>query len=160
MQQERLTKQPSRHRGKGNARGQSLVEFALVLPLLLILVFGVIDFGMGLRSYISLTNAVREGARFAAVGNPAGTYPTDCDGATSTSVVGRVCTALGDGNLNNVQSVTVTYPDGVAPGNRVVVSAQYEYTYITPLGDLLNFFTGGNFPESLSLQATTDMRLE
>ena len=51
-------------------RGQSLVEFALVLPILLILVLGIVDFGMGLRAYVTLTNATREGARFAAVGEP------------------------------------------------------------------------------------------
>ena len=38
---------------------QSLAEFALILPMFLILVFGVIDFGMGLRAYITLSSATR-----------------------------------------------------------------------------------------------------
>ncbi len=141
-------------------RGQSLVEFALVLPIMMILIFGIIDFGMGLRSYISLTNATREGARFAAVGNPAGAYPADCDGSTSTSVVGRVCTSIEGLDLDDLQNVSVSYPAGQAPGNEVLVSAQYTYNYITPLGDLLDFFTGGSFPDTLDLQTSTDMRLE
>ena len=48
-------------------RGQSLVEFALVLPIFLVLVLGIIDFGLGLKSWITITNAAREGARYAAV---------------------------------------------------------------------------------------------
>jgi Flp pilus assembly protein TadG len=140
--------------------GQSLVEFSLILPVLLILVFGIIDFGMGLRSYISLTNATREGARFAAVGNPAGTYPGDCDGATTTTVIGRVCVAIEGLDLSALTTVAVAYPGGVAPGESVVVSADYTYTFITPVGDIMNFFSGGAFPETLSLSTSTDMRLE
>ncbi len=141
-------------------RAQSLVEFALVLPILLIMVFGIIDFGMGIRSYISLTNATREGARFAAVGNIAGAYPTDCDGANNTTVIGRVCVAIEGLDLSQVQQVSVTYPDGEAPGNSVVVAADYTYEYVTPLGDFINFFSGGSFPDSLALSTSTDMRLE
>ena len=141
-------------------RGQSLVEFALILPVLLILVFGIIDFGMGLRSYISLTNATREGARFAAVGNPAGAYPANCDGTTGTTVVGRTCVALGGLSLTDLQNVSVSYPLGQAPGNSVVVSSHYHYHYITPVGDIVNFFSAGSFPAYLNLDATTDMRLE
>ena len=141
-------------------RGQSLVEFALVLPVLTLLIFGIIDFGMGLRSYISLTNATREGARFAAVGNMAGAYPTDCNGSTNTTVVGRVCVAMEGLDLDDVETVAVSYPDGPAPGNQGGVSAQYTYNYITPLGDIANFFTGGTFPDMLSLSTSTDMRLE
>src|SRR3972149_4234930 len=109
------------------ARGQSLVEFALVIPILLILVFGIIDFGMGLRSYISLTNATREGARFAAVGNPAGAYPADCTGSTTTSVVGRFCVATEGLARADLQNVGVAYPSGENPGESVVVSAEYTY---------------------------------
>src|SRR3990172_5805826 len=103
-------------------RGQSLVEFSLVLPVLLIMVFGIIDFGLGLRSYISLTNATREGARFAAVGNPAGSFPSQCDGTTTPTVIGRTCVAVEGLNRSNITSVTVTYPDGQGPGNSVIVS--------------------------------------
>jgi len=142
------------------ARGQSLVEFALVIPILLILVFGIIDFGMGLRSYISLTNATREGARFAAVGNPAGAYPGDCNGSTSTSVIGRVCVAIEGLDLADLNTVSVAYPSGQSPGNSVVVAADYTYNFITPLGDIANFFTGGAMPETLTLSTSTDMRLE
>jgi Flp pilus assembly protein TadG len=45
------------------ARGQSLVEFALVLVPLLLLILGVIQFGLIFNSYVTMTNAAREGAR-------------------------------------------------------------------------------------------------
>ncbi len=139
--------------------GQSLVEFVLVLPIFMILVFAVIDFGLGVRSYISLTNATREGARFAAVGNAAGAYPADC-GVIDTTVVGRVCVGMEGLDLANLQIVSVTYPDGQMPGNDVSVSAQYTYEYITPLGDLMDFISAGSFPDTITMQTSTDMRLE
>lgn len=140
--------------------GQGLVEFSLLLPVMMIIIFGVIDFGMGLRSYISLTNATREGARFAAVGNPAGSFPSQCDGSTNTTVVGRTCVAIEGLDLSNVTDIEVDYPEGQEPGNSVVVSADYTYEYITPLGDFIHFFSGGTATETLSLSTSTDMRLE
>jgi Flp pilus assembly protein TadG len=141
-------------------RGQSLVEFAMVLPILCILIFGVIDFSLGLRSYISLTNATREGARYAAVGNAAGSFPANCDGVTNTTTVGRVCVAMEGLDLDNIDSLSVTYPNGQSPGNSVVVSAEYTHEFITPLADLASFFSGGSFPDTLSLDTSSDMRLE
>lgn len=49
-------------------RGAALVEFALVLPILLILVFGIIDFGFLFNAQVSLTQATREGVRAGAIG--------------------------------------------------------------------------------------------
>lgn len=51
-------------------RGQSLVETAVVVPILLLLIAAVIDFGRAFDTYIVLTNAAREGARFASLANP------------------------------------------------------------------------------------------
>ena len=45
-------------------RGQSLVEFAIVLPLLMLIVFGVLDLGRAFFALVTITNAAREGARF------------------------------------------------------------------------------------------------
>jgi len=161
----RQQEEPPKRRGLlrrllSGRRGQSLVEFSLVLPVLLIIVFGIIDFGMGLRSYISLTNATREGARFAAVGNPAGSFPSQCNGTTTTTVIGRTCVAVEGLNRSNITSLTVTYPDGVGPGNSVIVAANYTYHYITPLGDIIHFFSGGTLTETIALSTSTDMRLE
>jgi len=51
------------------ARGQNLVEFALVAPLLIVLILGTVDAADAYRAYVALSNASREGARLAARGN-------------------------------------------------------------------------------------------
>jgi len=140
------------------------VEFALVVPLLLILVFGIIDFGMGLRTYVSVSSATREGARYGAVGNAAGTFASggtgQCDGSFNTTVVGRVCHTLDGLDLSNIESVSVTYPDGNSSGNSVRVYARYRYEYITPVQKLVGLFTLGSLGSSITLSSTTDMRIE
>jgi Flp pilus assembly protein TadG len=55
------------HRVSGR-RGAALVEFAIVLPLLMVLLLGIMEFGMMMRDYIMLAQGAREGARTAAIG--------------------------------------------------------------------------------------------
>ena len=63
-----------------NEDGQTMTEFALVLPILAVLLFGVIQFGIVFNNYVTLTDAVRAGARKGAVGrfgaSPAGDVQT------------------------------------------------------------------------------------
>jgi hypothetical protein len=136
----------------------------MILPVFIIICFGIIDFGMGLRAYITVAQATREGGRYAAVGNPAGTFTSggsgDCNGTTTTSTVGKVCSTLNGLNLTHVTSVSVTYPQGNEPGKPVRVRAEYEYHYITPLRSILGFFSGGAIDETIDISSTTDMRLE
>jgi hypothetical protein len=150
-------------------KAQSLVEFAVVVPMFLILVFGVVDFGLGLRAYISLTSATREGARYAAVNNSAGTsFTGGADGGQCTNplpsptdtVVRKVCATINGLDLDKLESVSVTYPDGQLPGNSVVVEAEYEYHYITPVQAIMSFFSGGAIDDSVTLTSRSDMRLE
>jgi hypothetical protein len=56
--------------GRKKSRGQSLVELALFLPILLIILSGLIEFGFGLNQYINVVEATREGARFGVDGDP------------------------------------------------------------------------------------------
>src|SRR4029078_10630091 len=157
-------------------RAQSLVEFALIVPMLLILVFGIIDFGMGLRAYISVASATREGARYASVGNPPATLTTggsgQCNGTTVTTTVGKVCGTINGLNLVNVQNVKVEVCDSAAPpvcvtaptanmlpGKSVKVTADYRYKYITPVKALINFLSAGALSNYLTISSTTEMRL-
>ncbi len=79
---------------RGNERGAALVELAIALPILLMLVFGVVEFGNAYNSYISLRQGTREAARQGAVGNfgPAATTGAPCHltGATGTDNVKRI----------------------------------------------------------------------
>ena len=56
------------HRFIKNNRGQALVEMALILPVLLLIIFGIIEFGRIFNAHITLTHASREGARAGALG--------------------------------------------------------------------------------------------
>jgi Flp pilus assembly protein TadG len=156
---------------------QSLVEFALIVPMLLILLFGIVDFGLGLRAYISIASATREGARYASVGNPPGTFSSggsgECNGTTITTAVGKVCGTINGLNLVNVQNVTVQTCDTASPpvcvaataqnlfpGKSVRVTADYRYHYITPVKALINMLSAGALTDYLTISSTTEMRIE
>ena len=97
--------------------GQTLVEFALVLPILCLLLFGVIQFGIVFNNYIDLTDAVRAGARKAAVSRQA----ADPVGTATQAVV----SSAGDITINPAKvSVTSTWQ----PGDDVTVQASYPYS--------------------------------
>jgi len=86
----------------GREDGQALVEFALVLPLLLLLLFGIIEFGLALNRYLSLNDAVRAGARELALGRG---LSDPCDPA-----VGQTLTnANSSGNTLTSSQVTVGF---------------------------------------------------
>lgn len=82
-------------------RGQSLVEFALVAPLLIILMVGILDVGRAVNAYVTISNAAREGSHYAAL------HPTASPGAIVSAVRSRVVPL-------DPSSVTVTarYYDG------------------------------------------------
>lgn len=144
------------HRKQG---AQSLVEFALIMPMFFILIFGVIDFGMGLRAYITLSQATREGARYAVVGNTGGgTGP--CSTAVAATARDKVCDTMDGLNLQSTDIVAVTYPDGNVPGQSVRVKADYDYDFITPLDAFVNILSGGSMSGSIPITSTTDMRIE
>ncbi len=140
---------------------QSLVEFSLMLPMFLILVFGVIDFGMGLRAYITTAQATREGARYGSIGNSGSTggAAVSCNAGSANAIVVKVCNTMG-GLDKTRATVTVSYPNGQTPGNSVRVVTSYNYKYITPVSGLIKVFTGGSVGSTLPLSSTTDMRLE
>ena len=148
---------------------QSLAEFALILPIFLILVFGIIDFGMGLRAYITVAQATREGARYGAVGNQAGTFTAggagDCSGSVETNIVGKVCATMNGLDLGDVQDVSVSCPDTgttppCPPGDPIEVSAEFRYHYITPVRTIVNVLSGGSMPGFVTVSSTTTMRQE
>lgn len=134
-----------RKNGKGEW-GQSLVEFALIVPLFLLLVFAIVDFGMGFYSWITVTNAAREGARVGAVG------------ADQATIIQRVKDTSGSLNNSNL-TVSVTNAQGNA-GEEVGVSVQYKYTLITPVSSVMGKISGGSLGPNINFTATSKMRLE
>ena len=134
--------------GRGS-RGQSLVEFALILPVLLALVMGVFDLGRGVLYYNLLAEATREGARFAVVhgslsGSPAG--PSPDNEAVAEVVRDHALNLAADGLI-----IHSTWPDGNNNrGSRVRVEASFEFRPVSliPLGDA-----------TIPLRASTEMAI-
>lgn len=117
---------------RSNDRGAAAVEFALVAPILLLLVFGLIDFGRMLNAKISITEAAREGARAAAIER------------TSTSIDSRVALAtsgIGGGGAA-VESYTLCKANP-AVGDDGKVTVKYKFQYITPVGAIAGLFGSG-----------------
>lgn len=114
-----------------------MVEFAVALPVFLLLLFGIIEFGRLLMTYVSVYTAAREAARYgsAAGVNDTGTrYYRDCDGIKDAAV--RMAGLAGVTKDN----VTIYYNDGSS-------SCPYE----TKLGDLLVVVVSGTFEPILPL---------
>lgn len=109
--------------------GQAMVEFAIVLPILLMLVFGIIQCGITFNHYLTLTDAVRAGARQAAVSR---TLP-DPAGAAEARVRSAASGSLSDADDPTALPVTVTPYDPAsgqatfAQGGDVTVRAEYHY---------------------------------
>jgi Flp pilus assembly protein TadG len=97
-------------------RGQSLTEFALVLPLMVVLLFGIIQFGITFNNYITLTDAVRAGARKGAVAR----HLDNPEGATVEQVRASALDLKAADLLVDVESSWES-------GDQVEVSASYPY---------------------------------
>ena len=97
-----------------------MVEFTLVLPVLLVVLFGIIQFGIVFSNYVALTDAVRAGARTAAVSRSA----IDPVGDTKA----RVMDASGDLKATDVTPTVTPGPLGWTHGEDVTVKATYPYS--------------------------------
>lgn len=97
-------------------KGQSVTEFALALPILALLLFAVIQFGITFNNYVTLTDATRAGARKAAVSREQ-SNPT----SLTTTAVRSSAADLTQTDLN--VTVTSTWQ----PGDDVTVTATYPY---------------------------------
>ena len=133
------------HRLMEEGRGQSLVEFALVLPVLMILVLGTLDFGRVYFAYVSVTNAARNGADFAA-GGPAAS--ADLDGIRST-----VLADTGDLPNSSPTNPGVTVATGSDSQGRPYADVTVSYAFTT-------LFPWPGLPDSLNVERTVRARAE
>jgi Flp pilus assembly protein TadG len=152
-----------------STRGVAAVEFALIAPLLFVLLFGIIEFSMALYNKAVITNASREGARFAAgfYTNPlTATAARPTCGDIQTYVTNYVNLYLISFKGDTFNSSNVTCPNGTpslnfagSVGYADTIRINYTYTFLA-LGNLVGLMTGGTFAPSLNLSAQTVMRDE
>jgi Flp pilus assembly protein TadG len=120
-------------------RGQTMTEFALVLPLLVLLLFGVVQFGIAFNNYLMLTDAVRAGARKGTVAR----HMTDPVAAVEEQVRAA-------GTDLDPDDLDITVTSTWEQGSDVTVSATYPYS-ISLLGLVV---------KSGELTSTTTERVE
>ena len=149
-----------RHRLRGE-RGTALVEFTLVSVLMLLLVFGIIEFGFDYNNYVSLRNGAREGARLGVV--------NDINDAPSCTIAGSTVTPPAEPSSPSDASnalvcktkdriglkgsdVTVEIVRGENPGESLEVCAAYPVDSITGLI--------APFVDGKTLHTSVTMRLE
>ena len=130
--------------------GQSLLEFAIVLPILLALLVGIFEFGVAWNRKQVLTNAAREGARRAVL--PA---PTPAD--TVDAVVDNYLTSAGI----TPADVSRNY-SGLASGTGGTVTIQLQMTHTMPFVSAVAglLVSGGGTPGSVTLTSVVNMRKE
>jgi Flp pilus assembly protein TadG len=136
-------------------RGAELVEFAMVVPILLVIIGGIVDFALMLRRTEVVVNAAREGARIAVL-----------PGYNEADVIARVNAYLNEGieagastaASTALNPTTVTVATGPAVQALQVV-VQYQTSYPI-LGPLMNAFGGGGFTSNVTLTARSTMRVE
>ncbi len=123
------------------SRGQSMLEFALILPILLIFIMMVLDLGRLLFYYSTITNAVREGARYGII------HPGD--DADIRSRVHEYSVGIGPAEYGVTYFVNVNYDDATSP-TAVIVEATYTFV---PITSVAAWITGGQTYD-ISSQAT------
>ena len=100
----------------GNRRGQAMLEFALVLPVLILVLMGMLEFGRVMHEYMLVTEAARIGARAAVVN------------ANDATVRSQIMSAV-----PAIESANITIVRGANSGDPVKVTVKGRVTIITPI---------------------------
>ena len=144
-------------------RGQTFLEFALVLPLLLILIFGVIDLGKALGYKNDETNIANQAARLAVVSS--GTNCQPCSTSPPQNIANYVLSTApnelknGTGSITSPATVTFAFPNltatsGYCKGDPLKVTITAHYSF-------LSFLIGqGALPAGFDITSSATMRME
>lgn len=124
-----------------NKKGQSLVETALILPIIILLLMGMVEFTRILGSYLIVTHASREGARMASIGK------SDEEVALSIKAKAGILSA------SDIQVTLTPNDDARISGQDVKVSVKYKIVIYAPV-------ISGIIPNPLNMESNTYMRVE
>jgi Flp pilus assembly protein TadG len=142
---------------RSGEQGAAAIEFALVLPLLIILFFGIIEFSVILYDKAMITNASREGARVGIVyrfdaETETSSHPSDDEiRDTINNYIQNHLISLGASSTADIPAPTRS---GNAAGDTLTVTVNYDYHFLV-LSEFITTLTG-----PITLSATTVMRME
>ncbi len=132
-------------------KGAAAVEFAIILPLLVVFLFGIIEFGIIFYDKAMITNASREGARNGIVFRDPRVNVSEIQDVVDNYSSGRMIT------FGSSAPPVTTVPSGacVNHNDQLTVNVTYQYDFLL----IPNFF-GGILPNSITIEAVTEMRCE
>jgi len=153
---------------RSNQRGQAVIEMALTLPLLLVVIFGIIDFGFMFQRYEVVTNAAREGARLGVLQDSAGYTAGEAqnralDYLRASGLNGTV-RSCGGAEVKNTMCALMTTSTvtvvGSTPAKTVdqvtmIVEYDHEYSFVGPLMRLFGSTWG-----TIRIRSASSMRKE
>lgn len=133
--------------------GQSLVEFVLALPVLLLVIFGIFEFGQYYYTRLSIRNAVAEGARFAVTGNQLPDPETGDELSRALSIERLILERTRKFGVVR-DDITISPADGGGPEE--IVTIRLDYAYRVGLPSVASVLS----PGSLDFAVRTSMRNE
>jgi Flp pilus assembly protein TadG len=136
----------NKNRSKSGFRGQELVEFAVMLPFLLIILIGVIDLGRVFHASITIANASRAGARYA---SSFGFDDTGGSVVLNTADISQKAQNEAQNSGITLDTVSSYCPGGCTRGGPVVVTVTHNFEF------LFNAFIGSGIP----LSHTNEMKI-
>ena len=147
-----------RTRRSSDDEGAVLIEFALVIGLFFMLVFGMVDFGLAINTKTQMTNAGREGARLGTVNLDAVAVETKvrevAGGLDPAILIVTVSCENPDDTPCNGPGFPLGDLGNAEPGDSVVVTLDYKYSLITPLPGFIDT------DNKIDLLTVTEMRVE
>ncbi|HSF04031.1 MAG TPA: TadE/TadG family type IV pilus assembly protein [Solirubrobacterales bacterium] len=130
-------------------RGMAMVEFVLILPALLVILFGILEFGVLFFQWQTLSNAAREGAREAIV------FRKDCDAGTVQTLIEQTVIDYADAANITVAAADISITGPCTGGGQPLrVQVTHDYTFHVLPGFL------ASFTPTIPLVGTSEMRNE
>jgi hypothetical protein len=160
-----LSRGPSGHR-----KGATMVEMAIVLPFLVLLVFGIFEVGLLMKDYLGLNQAAREGARIASIGSPLATIDARIMASAPSIDVSRLTWSgqwrTYDDSGGTWGPWTLLRDDGwgsdlrnnAKPGSQVKISVELEHQLVT--GQVMDFLSDADKPGTVTLRSSMILRRE
>jgi len=134
-------------------RGQSMIEFALIFPLFMLLVCGVFDFGRLFYTQLTLQSAVREASRLTVTGNLLPDPESPGDYLNRIDSIIQMVHNMAPGFQFEENGIEIIGPGGAGdpggPGDLVTIRVTYSVDLLTPL--VKPFFTGGKHTFTISM---------